>query len=46
MFGTVQRLRYTKAIAIDLFIGENLLEKVQNYKYLGMWLNVNLALVY
>ncbi len=31
MFGTVQRLRRTKAT--DLFIGENPLEKVQNYKY-------------
>ncbi len=40
MFGTVQRLRHTKPT--DLFIGENPLEKVQNYKYLGMWLNVNL----
>ncbi len=40
MFGTVQRLRHTKAT--DLFFGENPLEKVQNYKYLGMWLDVNL----
>ncbi len=39
MFGTVQRLRHTKAT--DLFIGENPLEKVRNYKYLGMWLDVN-----
>ncbi len=38
MFGTVQRLTQ----AIDWFIGENPLEKVQNYKYLGMWLDVNL----
>ncbi len=28
--------------ATDLFIGENPLEKVQNYKYLGMWLDINL----
>ncbi len=34
MFGTVQRLRRSKAT--DLFIGENPLEKVQNYKYLSM----------
>ncbi len=27
--------------ATDLFIGENALEQVQNYKYLGMWLDVN-----
>ncbi len=40
MFGTVQRLRCTKAT--DLFIGANPLEKVQNDKYLGMWLDVNL----
>ncbi len=40
MFGTVQRLRHTKTT--NLFIGENPLEKVQNYKYLGMWLDVNL----
>ncbi len=40
MFGTVQRLRCTKAT--DLIIGENPLEKVQNYKYLGIWLDVNL----
>ncbi len=40
MFGTVQRLRRTKTT--DLFIGENPLEKVQNYKYLAMWLDVNL----
>ncbi len=40
MFETVQRLRRTKAT--DLFIGENPLEKVQNYKYLDMWLDVNL----
>ncbi len=33
--GTVQRLKCTKTT--DLFIGENPLEKVQNYKYLGMW---------
>ncbi len=40
MFGIVQWLRCTKAT--DIFIGENPLEKVQNYKYLGMWLDVNL----
>ncbi len=40
MFRTVQRLRRTKAT--DLIIGENPLEKVQNYKYLGMWLDVDL----
>ncbi len=40
MVGTVQRLKRTKAT--DLFIGENPLEKVQNYKYIGMWLDVNL----
>ncbi len=40
MFGTVQRLRCTKAT--DLFIGANPLEKVQNDKYLGMLLDVNL----
>ncbi len=34
------KLRRTKAT--DLFIGGNPLEKVQNYKYLGMWLDVNL----
>ncbi len=34
MFGTVQRLRRTKAT--DLFIDENTLEKGHNYKYLGM----------
>ncbi len=44
MFGTVQRLRHTKAT--DLFIGENPLEKVHNYKYLGMWLDVNLDWYY
>ncbi len=44
MFGTVQRLKSTKAT--DLFIGENPLEKVQNYKYLGMWLDVNLDWYY
>ncbi len=42
MFGTVQRLRRTKVT--DLFIGENPLEKVHNYKYLGMWLEVNFRL--
>ncbi len=40
MFGTIQRLRHAKAT--DLFIGGNPLEKVQNYKYLSMWLDVNL----
>ncbi len=40
MFGTAQRLRCTQLT--DLFIGENPLEKVQNYKYLGMWLDINL----
>ncbi len=40
MFGTVQRFRCTKAT--DLCVGANPLEKVQNYKYLGMWLDVSL----
>ncbi len=40
MFETVQRSIHTKAT--DLFTDENPLEKVQNYKYLDMWLDVNL----
>ena len=40
MFGTAQRLRRTKNT--DLCIGDEPLEKVQNYKYLGMWMDVNL----
>ncbi len=38
MFGTVQRC----IKATDLFIGESPLEKVQNYKYRSIWLDVNL----
>ncbi len=40
MFGIVQRPRCTKPT--DLFIGENPLEKVQNYKYLGIcgWMSI------
>ncbi len=34
MFGTVQRHRHTRQI--DLYIGEEPLEKVQHYKYLDM----------
>ncbi len=30
----------------ELYIGENALEKVQNYKYLGIWMDVNLDLDY
>ncbi len=33
-------LRPTKAT--ELYISENPLEKVQNYKYLCMWMDVNL----
>ncbi len=44
MFGTVHRLRHNKAT--DIFIGKNPLEKIQNYKYLGMWLDVNLDWYY
>ncbi len=40
MFVTLQRLRCTKTP--DSFIGNNPLEKIQNYQYLGMWLDVNL----
>ena len=40
MFGTVQRLQDTKQT--EPCIGEQPLEKVQNYKYLGMWIDVNL----
>ncbi len=36
MFGTIQRLKSTKAT--DLFIGENPLKKVKNFKYLSVCL--------
>ncbi len=34
--------RILKVHNTGLFIGENPLQKVQNYKYLGMWLYANL----
>ena len=40
MFGTAQRLRKTKNI--DIQIGDEPLEKVNTYKYLGMWMDANL----
>ncbi len=40
MFGTARKLRHAKAT--DISIGDVPLEKVQTYKYLGMWMDSQL----